>query len=240
MTPFLAELVGTFFLILFGGGVCANVSLQKTYAHGAGWLTITFGWALGVFVGVFVAGSISGAHLNPAVTLGLALAGSFPWTELPFYVFAQLIGAFLGASLVSLHFRTHFQATSDVDSIRNIFCTSPAIPHKMQNIISEVVGTFALVFPVFYLSGAEVGGQAASLGALDALPVSLLVLGIGIALGGTTGYAINPARDLGPRLAHAFWPIPNKGKSHWGYAWVPVFGPCIGAALAAGLFIYMN
>lgn len=240
MTPFFAELIGTLLLILFGGGVCANVSLQKTYSHGAGWLTISFGWAIGVFVGVFVAGSISGAHLNPAVTLGLALAGAFPWAEVPVYISAQLLGAFLGASVVSLHFKTHFQATPDANAIRGIYCTSPAIPNFFYNLISEIVGTFALVFPVFYLSGAQIDGKTASLGALDALPVALLVLGIGVSLGGTTGYAINPARDLGPRLAHALWPIPNKGHSNWFYAWVPIVGPLIGAALAAGLFVYIQ
>lgn len=150
----------------------------------AGWLTITFGWALGVFVGVFVVGSISGAHLNPAVTVGLVLAGSFPWAETPAYILAQLLGAFLGAGLVSLHFRSHFAATKDADASRGVYCTSPAIADKLQNVVSEIVGTFALVFPVFYLSCAKVGGEATSLGLLDALPVALLVLEIGISLGG--------------------------------------------------------
>lgn len=240
MTPFVAELLGTFLLILFGAGVCANVSLQKTYAHQSGWIVIALGWAIGVFVGVFVAGTISGAHLNPAVTLGLAVAGTFPWADVPFYILAQVFGAFFGATLVWLHFKPHFKATSDADTIRGVFCTSPAIPHTFQNVLSETIGTFALVFPVFYLSGAEVGGQPATLGSLDALPVALLVLGIGLSLGGTTGYAINPARDLGPRIAHALWPIKNKGNSHWRYAWVPILGPVTGAVLAAALFGFLQ
>ncbi|MDT8415967.1 MAG: MIP/aquaporin family protein [Flavobacteriaceae bacterium] len=240
MTPFLAELLGTFLLILFGGGVVANVNLKETYAHQSGWIVIVFGWAIGVFVGVFVAGSISGAHLNPAVTLGLALAGSFAWSMVPMYLLAQLLGAFLGAVLVWIHFKPHFHKTEDAAAIKAVFCTAPAIKHTFQNVLSETIGTFALVFPVFYISGATIDGQSASLGALDALPVALLVLGIGLSLGGTTGYAINPARDLGPRIAHALLPIKNKGTNDWKYAWIPVAGPFVGASLAALLFLFLQ
>lgn len=240
MTPFLAELIGTMLLVLFGAGVCCNVSLSKTYGHQSGWIVIVFGWAIGVFVGVFVAGSISGAHLNPAVTIGLAVAGSFPWAQVPVFILAQLIGAALGAALTWLHYKPHFDATENPDAILGVFSTAPAIKHTFQNFMSEVIGTFVLVFAVFYISGASIGGQKASLGALDALPVALLVLGIGLSLGGTTGYAINPARDLGPRIVHAFLPILHKGKSNWQYAWVPVVGPVVGAGLAAGLFLLLG
>lgn len=240
MTPFLAELIGTMLLVLFGASVCSNVSLSKTYGHQSGWIVIVFGWAIGVFVGVFVAGSISGAHLNPAVTIGLAIAGSFPWAQVPVFILAQLIGAALGAALTWLHYKPHFDATENPDAILGVFCTAPAIKHTFQNFMSEVIGTFVLVFAVFYISGAAVGEQKASLGALDALPVALLVLGIGASLGGTTGYAINPARDLGPRIVHAFLPIPHKGKSQWQYAWIPVVGPVVGASLAAGLFLMLK
>ena len=240
MSPFLAELIGTCLLILLGDGVVANVVLNQTKGNNSGWIVITFGWAIAVFVGVFVVASYSGAHINPAVTLGLAIAGSFAWDLVPFYIIAQMLGAMLGAFLVWLHYRPHYAVTDDADGKLATFCTGPAIRNTSANLISEIIGTFALVFGVFYISGAEVGNQEASLGALDALPVALLVLGIGLSLGGTTGYAINPARDLGPRIMHAILPIPRKRDSDWGYSWIPVIGPIIGAVIAALLFIVIG
>jgi len=231
MTPFIAEIVGSALLILLGNGVVANVVLKKTKGNEGGWIVIAMGWGLAVFAAVFVVGPISGAHINPAVSLSLALAGKFPWADVPYYVAAQLIGAFLGAVLVWLHYHPHFAATKDQPTKLAVFCTGPAIRSTPWNFVSELIGTFVLVFGVLHIASPEVG-----LGALDALPVGLLVLAIGLSLGGTTGYAINPARDLGPRLAHALLPISGKGPSDWGYAWIPVAGPVVGGLLAAGLF----
>ncbi len=230
MTPFFGELLGTFILIVLGNGVNANVSLSKTYGNNSGWIVISFGWAIAVFVAVFIAGPISGAHINPAVTIGLAIADKFPWNSVPAYILAQLIGAFFGASAAFLHYRPHFKATNNPEAKLGIFSTGPAIKSTTDNLISEVIGTFVLVFGVFFL----VSGNG--LGSLDALPVGLLVLGIGLSLGGSTGYAINPARDLGPRIFHALAPIPGKRDSNWRYAWIPVLGPTIGATLAGFLF----
>ncbi|HMO41303.1 MAG TPA: MIP/aquaporin family protein [Saprospiraceae bacterium] len=233
MNTFTAELIGTAILILLGNGVVANVVLQHSKGANSGWIVITFGWAIAVFVPVFMVGSYSGAHINPAVTLGFLLKGTVTAAEAGVYLAGQMLGAMLGSSLVWLHYRLHLAATPDPDLKRALFCTSPAIPHTFQNFISEVMGTFVLVLAVFFITGATVGDQAASLGALDALPVALVVLGIGLSLGGTTGYAINPARDLGPRIMHRLLPMPNKGSSEWHYAWIPVVGPLTGAALAA-------
>lgn len=240
MTPFLAELVGTGMLILLGNGVVANVALDKTKGHNSGWIVITLGWGIAVFVGVYIAASISGAHINPAVTLGLALAGSFPWASVPTYFLAQFLGAALGAMLVWIHYRPHFPETEDKASKLAVFCTAPSIRNTIYNLISEIIGTFTLVFGVFYISGAEIGDQSITLGALDALPVALLVLGIGLCLGGPTGYAINPARDLSPRIMHALLPISKKGDSDWSYAWIPVVGPFLGGALAALVFLALG
>lgn len=240
MTDCLAEFLGTALLILLGNGVVANVVLNHTKGNNSGWIVITFGWAIAVFVGVFVTAPISGAHLNPAITLAFAMAGKFPWADVPAYWAAQIGGAALGAGLVWLHYRPHFEATDDAGGKLAVFSTGPAIRNSVSNFISEVIGTFVLVFAVFHIAGAEVGGQKATLGAIDALPVALVVLGIGLSLGGSTGYAINPARDLGPRMMHAVLPIPNKGSSDWPYAWIPIAGPLAGAALAAwvyGLFV---
>ena len=190
---------------------------------------------MAVFVGVFSVAAISGAHINPAVTLGLAAAGKFSWSLVPSYMAAQFLGAAIGAFLVWLHYRPHFAATENADFKLAVFCTAPAIRDRMSNLISEILGTFVLVFCVLLLAAPEVG-----LGALDALPVALLVLVIGIALGGTTGYAINPARDLSPRLIHALLPIPGKRDNDWSYSWIPVVGPCIGALIAAGLFVLIG
>lgn len=240
MTPFIAEFIGTFLLLLLGDGVVANVVLSKTKGNNSGWIVITFGWAIAVFVGVFVVAPFSGAHINPAVTLGLALTGSFDWALVPSYMIAQFLGGALGSAVVWLHYRPHFAQTDDTEAKLAVFCTGPAIRNTAYNLISEIIGTFVLVFSVLYIAGATVGGQAASLGALDALPVGLLVLGIGLCLGGTTGYAINPARDLGPRLMHAILPVSKKGDSDWSYAWIPVVGPFLGAVLAGLLFVVLN
>lgn len=235
MTPFLAEFVGTAILLLLGDGVVANVVLKKTIGHNGGWIVITMGWGMAVFTAVFCVAAISGAHINPAVTIGLAVAGNFPWAEVPFFVTAQMLGAAFGAFLVWLMYRDHFEATEDPGAIKGVFCTAPAIRSTSSNLISETVGTFVLVFGVLYMATPEHG-----LGALDALPVGLLVLAIGLSLGGTTGYAINPARDLSPRIMHALLPISNKGDNDWGYAWIPVVGPVLGAALAAGLYAVLR
>lgn len=234
MNAYLGEFIGTFLLIAFGNGVNANVSLHKTYGHQSGWIVIALGWGLAVFIGVFVAGPISGAHINPAVTLGLAVANKFPWDQVPGYVAAQMLGAFAGAWITYLHYRPHFSATESGDTKLGLFCTGPAIPHRLNNFVSETIGTFILVFCVFFLASGD------GLGSLDALPVGLLVVAIGLSLGGTTGYAINPARDLGPRLFHALAPIRGKRDSNWGYAWIPILGPLTGAALAGGLFLALN
>ena len=195
MSPFLAEILGTALLILIGGGVVANDILKKTLGHGGGWMTITTAWGLGVFIGVVVAGPYSGAHLNPAVTIGLAVAGSFPWSEVPSYILAEFIGAMVGASLVYAVYKDHFDATDDPTLKRAVFCTSPAIPNTFRNILSEIIGTFVLLICVFYFSSAEIddgSGVKIGLGSIGAIPVAFVVWGIGLSLGGTTGYAINP------------------------------------------------
>lgn len=235
MTPFLAELLGTALLILLGDGVVANVVLKGTKGYDSGWIVITFGWGMAVFLAVFVTGPFSGAHINPAVTIGLAVAGTFPWAQVPAYLIAQFIGAAVGAALVWVHYRDHFAATDDAGAKLAVFCTGPAIRNAPSNLTSEIIGTFVLVLAVLYLSAPEVG-----LGALDALPVGLVVLVIGLALGGTTGYAINPARDLSPRLMHALLPIPGKRDSDWAYSWIPVAGPVIGGLLAAAFFLVLK
>jgi len=233
MSAFLAEVVGTAVLLLLGGGVCANVALNKTNGNDSGWIVITFGWAIAVFTGVFISAEASGGHLNPAVTLGFATAGTFPWEDVPMYLAAQFLGAAIGAFLVWVHYRDHFEATADEATKLGVFATGPQIRNPIFNFISEAIGTFVLVYAVFHIAGAKVGTQSASLGALDALPVALVVLGIGLSLGGNTGYAINPARDLAPRLMHAVLPISRKGSSDWGYSWIPVAGPIAGGVLAA-------
>ncbi|MBX3007023.1 MAG: aquaporin family protein [Melioribacteraceae bacterium] len=235
MSPFIGEIIGTMLMILFGGGVVANVVLKKTKGGNSGWIVITFGWAIGVFVAVFSVGAISGAHLNPAITLGLAFVGKFAWADVPLYILAQFIGAMLGAFLVWLHYRLQFAVTDDKNLKLCIFCTAPEIRSYADNLISEIIGTFVLVFAALYIASPEVG-----IGAISALPVAFLVLGIGLSLGGTTGYAINPARDLGPRIMHALLPIPNKRDSDWKYAWVPVVGPIIGSTAAAALYLFLN
>jgi glycerol uptake facilitator protein len=228
MHPYIAEFVGTALLLLFGGGVVANGILNRTNGHGSGWLTITIGWSIAVFVAVFAVASFSGAHINPAVSVGLAWAGQFAWSEVPAYVAMQVAGAAFGSLLVWVAYKGHFDATEDGPAKRAVFCTGPAIRHTWQNLATEVIATFALVAGVLFMAEPEIG-----LGALDALPVALLVLGIGASLGGPTGYAINPARDLGPRIMHALLPISGKADGDWAYAWIPVVGPILGGILAA-------
>ncbi|KQC31016.1 MIP/aquaporin family protein [Flagellimonas eckloniae] len=242
MTPFIAEIVGTFLLILLGCGVNANVSLKQTYGNGSGWIVITTGWAFAVYTGVVVAGPYSGAHMNPAVTIGLALAGEFSIYDVPNYIMAQFIGAMLGAFFVWLMNKDHFDVTEDGNTKRGVFCNAPAIPNTFLNILTEVMGTFVLVFAVLYFTDAVATSDNSiiGLGSLGALPVAIIVWGIGLSLGGTTGYAINPARDLGPRIIHALVPIKNKGSNGWGYSWIPVFGPILGASLAAGIAMLLQ
>ena len=243
MNAFLAELIGTAIILVFGAGVVANVVLSKTKGGNSGWIVITWGWAIGVFVGVFVSQDYSGAHLNPAVTLGLAMAGKFAWAGVPQYMAAQLLGAFVGAVVVGVFYGEHFKVTDDLDGKLAVFCTAPNIRVIWRAFTCEAIATFFLVFPVLLMTSAKItlpafAGAAAQdapigLGSLGALPVALLVLGLGLALGGTTGYAINPARDLGPRIAHVLMPIGKKRDADWGYAWVPIVGPLVGGALAA-------
>ena len=240
MNPFVAELLGTLILILVGNGVVANCNLKATKGNGAGWLVITTTWGLTVFMAVYITMPYSGAHLNPAVTIGMALIGKFAWAKVISYIIAQMVGAMLGAFLVWLMHKPHYDITEDQESILSTFSTSPAIRKPFFNFISEVIGTFMLVYAAYFILSPKVGEMDASLGALDALPIGLVVWVIGLGLGGTTGYAINPARDLGPRVVHALLPIKNKGTSDWGYAWIPVLGPVFGAALAAGLYFALG
>jgi glycerol uptake facilitator protein len=239
MSVFTAELIGTMFLILLGTGVVANVILHGTKGYNSGWMVITTGWALAVFVGVVIAGPYSGAHLNPAVSLALAIVGKFEWDLVGTYILAQLLGAILGACITWLVYRDHFNNTKDPDVQLAVFSTGPAIRNTVFNLLSEIVGTFVLIFVVFYFTDAEIREPKTpiGLGSLGALPVAFLVWAIGLSLGGTTGYAINPARDLGPRIAHAILPIKQKGSSNWKYAWIPIIGPFIGGALAAAVYL---
>lgn len=244
MSAFMAELVGTALLLLLGDGVVANVVLKDTKGSDSGWIVITWGWGMAVFVAVFCVAAFSGAHINPAVTIGLATAGAFPWDMVPTYLAAQFIGGAIGAFLVWIHYHPHFAVTEDLDAKLAVFCTGPAIRKTGLNLVSEVIGTFVLVFGVLYMVAPDVagpGGAAGGLGAIDALPVGLLVLVIGLALGGTTGYAINPARDLSPRIVHALVPMPGgKRDSDWSYAWIPVLGPVVGGVLAGVAYMVLG
>lgn len=243
MTPFIAEIIGTGLLILLGGGIVANDILNKTKGNGGGWMTITTAWALAVFVGVVVAGPYSGAHLNPAVTIGLAIGKQFPWEQVPTYLAAEFIGAMIGASLVYAIYKDHFDATEDGGLKRAVFCTDPAINNPFRNLLTEIIGTFVLVTCVFFFTGASIDDGSTTpvgLGSIGAIPVAFVVWAIGLSLGGTTGYAINPARDLGPRIVHALLPIKGKTDGGWSYSWIPVVGPIIGAVLAAVLAIYLK
>lgn len=232
MSSFLGEFIGTALLIILGAGVVANVVLTKTKGQNSGWIVITFGWAMAVFVGVYASTTLGGSgHLNPAATIALAVFGDFDSSLLAPYLAAQFGGAFTGAVIAWLAYKQHFDETTDKELKLAVFCTAPAIRNPLYNLISEIIGTFVLLFGALTISK-----PSNSLGTLDALPVALLVLGIGISLGGPTGYAINPARDLGPRIAHFILPIPGKRDSDWSYAWVPVAGPIIGGLIAAYLF----
>lgn len=243
MHPYLAEFIGTTLLVLFGNGVVANVVLARTKGHHSGWIVIATGWGLAVFIGAFCAQPFSGAHLNPAVTLAMAAASELAPGDVPGYLIAQMTGGILGGALVFAFYREHFKASEDRDAKLACFCTAPNIRHLPQAFFCEALGTFALLLPIFLMTSptvelpASAGGAEVpvGLGTLGLLPVALLVFAIGLSLGGTTGYAINPARDLGPRLAHALLPIPGKRDSDWGYAWVPVLGPIVGALLAAAV-----
>jgi len=242
MNAFIAEIIGTMILILLGNGVVANVVLSGTKGNNGGWIVITTGWALAVFTGVVIAGPYSGAHLNPAVTIALAVAGKFSWVQAPMYILAQFIGAMLGAFLVWVIYKDHFLKTKEQGLKAAAFYTSPAIRNNISNLLSEIIGTFVLIFVIFHFENGEMGAEKipVGLGSLGAIPVAFLVWAIGLSLGGTTGYAINPARDLGPRLVYAFLPIKDKDKTHWSYAWIPVVGPVIGATVAAYLYLLLK
>lgn len=250
MNAYVAEFIGTALLILLGNGVVANVVLQRTKGNNGGWIVIAAGWGMAVFVAVLCVADYSGAHINPAVTLGLAAAGTFGWDLVPAYVLAQMLGGVCGAAIVYLFYRDHYHVTEDADAKLATFCTSAAIRSPGWNLFSEIVGTFVLVFavllisdPTLLLPGSVVGQEQQvqiGLGSLGALRVGLVVFAIGLSLGGTTGYAINPARDLGPRLAHAILPIPGKRDSDWAYAWIPVLGPLLGGVAAALLYLALG
>ncbi|MBD7910087.1 MULTISPECIES: MIP/aquaporin family protein [Clostridium] len=227
MIIFLAELIGTLLLILLGDGVVANVVLKNSKGYGAGWMVITTGWAIAVAVPALIFGSYSGAHFNPALTIAFAVIGKVAWSEVPIYLAGQFIGGFLGAVLVFVHNYDHFKCSEGKEDKLAVFCTGPAIRNKIINFTCEVIGTFVLVFGIL-----GIGAQNLTNG-VGTLFVGLLIWGIGLSLGGTTGYAINPARDLAPRIAHAVLPIPNKGDSDWDYSWIPVVGPIIGGVLGA-------
>ncbi|MEK5271066.1 MIP/aquaporin family protein [Aeribacillus sp. FSL K6-8394] len=227
MSAFLGELIGTMILIVFGGGVVGGVVLKKSKAENSGWIVITMGWGLAVAMAAYAVGQFSGAHLNPAVTIGLAAIGSFPWSDVPTYIIAQMIGAFIGAVIVYLHYLPHWKATDDQGAKLAVFSTDPAIKNPAANLLSEVIGTFILLLGLLAL-GANKFAEG-----MNPFIVGFLIVAIGLSLGGTTGYAINPARDLGPRIAHFILPIPGKGSSNWGYAWIPVVGPIIGGTYGA-------
>lgn len=243
MNNYLAEFLGTGVMILLGNGVVANVVLKDTKGNNSGWIVITTAWALAVFMGVVIAGPYSGAHLNPAVSIAMALTEKLAWSEVPFYTLAQLAGAMTGSFLVWLMYKDHFDASVEPELKAAPFATSPAIANKFSNFISETIGTFILIFVIFYFTGAEITGTNHSpigLGSLGALPVAFLVWSIGLSLGGTTGYAINPIRDFGPRLVHQLIPMKGKGSSNWDYAWVPILGPITGTVLASLLYLLIK
>jgi glycerol uptake facilitator protein len=242
MTNFTAEFIGTALLLILGNGVVCNVVLNQTKGNNSGWIVITAGWGMAVFVAVFTVAPYSGAHLNPAVTLGLATAGVFDWAKVPVYILAQMLGAAAGTTLVWLMYRPHVEATANAGAKLAIFATAPEIRKTFSNFYSELLGTFVLVFAALSIAPPELKSSEFSevefgLGALGALPVGLVVFAIGMSLGGTTGYAINPARDLGPRIMHALLPISKKGSSDWGYAWIPVIGPIVGGVIAGLLYL---
>ncbi|MBT2581551.1 MIP/aquaporin family protein [Planococcus sp. ISL-109] len=227
MTVFLAELIGTMVLIIFGAGVVAGVVLKHSKAENSGWIVITIGWGLAVTMGIYAVGSFSGAHLNPAVTLGFAFIGEFPWSQVPMYIAGQLAGAIIGGVIVFFNYLPHWEATEEADKKLGVFSTIPAIRRPLSNLVSEIIGTAVLVMGLLFIGANEFTEG------LNPLIVGALIIAIGMSLGGTTGYAINPARDLGPRIAHALLPIPGKGASDWSYAWVPIVGPIFGGIYGA-------
>ena len=230
MNVYVAEFLGTAILILFGGGVCANVNLKRTLGHKSDWIVISFGWGLAVTMGVYAVGNISGAHLNPAVTVALAMDGSFSWTQLPGYILAQMLGGIVGGVLVWLMYLPHWKATDDQGAKLGVFSTGPAIKNYMANFISEIIGTTILTMGILFIGINKIADG------LNPIIIGSLIIAIGLSLGGTTGYAINPARDLGPRIDHALLPIAGKGASNWAYAIVPVLGPIAGGMLVAALY----
>ena len=244
MQTFLAEAIGTMMLVVLGDGVVANVILTGTKGEKSGWIVITTGWGVAVAMAVYAVGRISGAHLNPAVTIALATIGSFSWAEVPGYIAAQMLGAFVGAVIVYIAYFPHWRVTTDPGTKLGVFATRPAIAHTGANLATEIIGTAALLFGILAIAGnaqtlvkpGDLDLSAVFSRGLQPLLVGILVLGIGVSLGGPTGYAINPARDLGPRIAHAVLPIPGKGSSDWSYAWIPVVGPIIGGISGAGLY----
>src|SRR5215211_813116 len=240
MQAYIGEFIGTMILIILGDGVVAGVLLRNSKAENSGWIVITFGWGMAVAIAVYCVNQFSGAHINPAVTIGFAVTGQFPLADVVPYIIAQFLGAFVGAVIVWLAYLPHWEETDDEGLKLGVFCTAPAIYNTVANLITEIIGTFVLVFGIFGIvanAGTVGGGAAAVIGTgLNPLLVGLLVVGIGLSLGGPTGYAINPARDLGPRIAHAVLPIAGKGGNDWGYAWIPVVGPIIGGIIGAVLF----
>ncbi len=225
MSPYLAEFFGTLLLIVLGNGVVAGVVLKGTKSENAGWLTIVIGWGLAVTMAIYAVGSISGAHLNPAITIALAVNGSFPTDQVVGYVLSQFAGAFVGAILVWLHYLPHWKLTTKTSTKLSVFCNAPAVRNMFANLVSEIIATMVLVLALLFI------GANKFTDGLNPIVVGLLIVSIGLSLGGTTGFAINPARDLGPRIAHFILPIPGKGKSDWSYAWIPVVGPIVGGLL---------
>lgn len=231
MAMIFSELLGTMILIILGDGVVANVTLSKSKGNSSGWIVITTGWGFAVGIAVYVVGWVGGAHLNPAVTIGLASIGAFPWALVPAYIGAQMVGAFLGAIVVYLAYHDHFAATDDADGKLGVFCTGPAIRSNLWNLVTEIIGTAMLLLGILGITNSQ-----NNMGALGALVIGILIWAIGLSLGGPTGYAINPARDLGPRIAHAILPIPGKRDSDWSYSWIPIVGPIIGGILGAWIY----
>jgi glycerol uptake facilitator protein len=245
MIEYFGEFLGTFILILLGNGVVANVNLDKTHSQGSGWIVITAGWGMAVFVAVLATADMSGAHINPAVTIGLAISGLFPWIKVLPFILMQMLGAMFGALTVYLFFKNHFDITSAPGAKKACFCTAPAIRDYKNNFFSEMVGTFVLILAVLLISLPQLqyeslGSEKVGMGSLGALPVALVVFALGLSLGGTTGYAINPARDLGPRIVHTFLRLKNKDNNDWPYAWIPIIGPLVGATLAALVYIFIK
>jgi len=230
MSPYIAEILGTMILIMFGSSLLAGLTLNKTLNQGTNWIVVTLGWGFAVMLGVYVSGPFSGGHLNPAVTIALAVNGTFSWGKVPGYILAQVLGAFVGSAITVVQYYPHFKVTPREIGTRGIFCTGPAIPTKLFNFLSEVIGTFAFMFCVLFIGVNKLADG------LNPILLGALVAAIGMSFGPTTGYAINPARDFGPRLAYALLPIPNKSDPEWSYAWIPILGPIVGSILAVAIY----